>query len=49
MFLFLNSTEEVQAKVKLDGKEYVNAYGDKNSPEYKQLEKEFCGKVSIIR
>ena len=49
MFLFVISTEEVQGKVKLDGKEYVNAYGDKNSPEYKQLAHQFCGKVGIIR
>ncbi|KAK2186624.1 hypothetical protein NP493_194g02002 [Ridgeia piscesae] len=37
--------QEVQGKVKLDGKEYVNAYGDKNSPEYKQLAHQFCGKM----
>ena len=49
MFLCVTSTEEVQAKVKLDGKEYVKAYGDKNSPEYKQLAKEFCEKVGLIR
>ncbi len=47
--LFFNSTEEMHGEVKLDGKEYVNAYGDKNSPEYKQLAKEFCGKVGLIR
>ena len=48
MFLFVNSSEEMQAKVKLDGKEYVNAYGDKNSPEYKQLADDFCGKVGLM-
>ena len=47
--LFVNFTEEVHAKVTLDGKEYVKAYGDKNSPEYKTLENEFCGKVGLIR
>ena len=49
MFLFVNFTEELHGKVKLDGKEYVKAYGDKNSPEYKQLATEFCGKVGLIR
>ena len=28
----------MQVKVKLDGKEYVKAYGDKNSPEYKPID-----------
>ena len=46
--LFVNSTEEVQVNVTLDGKEYVKAYGDKNSLEYKNLAKEFCGKVGLI-
>ena len=48
MFLFVNSTEEMHGKVKLDGKEYVKAYGVKNSPAYNQLADDFCGKVGII-
>ena len=48
MFLFVNSLEEMQGKVKLDGKQYVEAYGDKNSPEYNTLADDFCKKVCVI-
>ena len=49
MFLLVNFIEEVQGKVKLDGIEYMQAFGDKNTPEYKQLASEFCEKVGLIR